>query len=304
MFSLAQTPAPTPSSTPDYYETQRAREMQRNVEGALSRRRSPMPFKDVPRRQRLLQEHFESVYRTPTKAESKLLAPNSADLDRFRQFLRLPGTGIIKLVPDFGCAENTKIVSAGQQCLKYTMPGGGSSYSFRIDNYRIPRLADLTFSGEKFLTTGVFSQGILADIGDVSLENVSLATKGMDFLTAFQPTDDYQRAVKIDRDFLNGIEGGGFLYKRSLPVKINTTYLLRSIAYKGPSYQAFEGITYDEFEFDKRRDIVVAFRIVRRDSDGSVTINWQKLADKKAPSVRWPKKDEKQVKENNFVADK
>jgi hypothetical protein len=54
--------------------------------------------------------------------------------------------------------------------------------------------------------------------------------------------------------------------KSSLPVKPDSTYLLRSL-------------NYDE------SDVLVAFRVVRIDSDGSVTILWKLLQKFETPGV-------------------
>jgi len=48
------------------------------------------------------------------------------------------------------------------------------------------------------------------------------------------------------------------LSSRCVPIQMNTTYLLRSISYG-------------------RSDVVVAFRVVRQDTDASVTIAWKLL---------------------------
>jgi hypothetical protein len=64
--------------------------------------------------------------------------------------------------------------------------------------------------------------------------------------------------------------------------------------------RAVQGITYDEFRFDKRRDVTVAFRVIRVHDDGSVTIAWRRLADKKSPSIKPTKED--RMREDNYVA--
>ena len=76
---------------------------------------------------------------------------------------------------------------------------------------------------------------------------------------------------------------------------------MRSIAYKGSYYRAIDGFLYDELDFDKRKDVTVAFRIIRRDEE-SVTIIWKQLAEKDSPKVKRKDKEDSDVKENKFLA--
>jgi hypothetical protein len=233
-----------------------------------------------------IQEQATVLYRKSKKEELEALKPNAADLTKYAEFLRQPETGIIRLAPDRGCAENSKVINASDDCLKYTMPGAGASYSFRVKDYRLARLADLTFYGVGFEVTGSLSHGILTRIGDVPLENVNLQTNGLKFLVDFKPVMDYDQAKKIGAELVKGIIKNGFIYRRGLNALENTTYVLRSIAYDGAVYRAVDNFTYNELDFDKRKDVIVTFRIVRKHADGSVTLLWKKLAEKDSPKLK------------------
>jgi hypothetical protein len=234
----------------------------------------------------ILQKNIEPLYRKPTREEIKIIAPKPELIRKFGGFLRQPNTGLTKLINDKGCAENTKIVVATNDCLKYTMPGAGNSYSFRIKNYRIQRLADLTFTDNSFQAAGVLVHGIIVNVGDVPLDEIGLQTEGVNFLAEFQPEANYDNARTIDRKLIVGIRKGDFLYRRGLYAAENTTFVLRSIAYNGKYFRAIKGITYNEFDFDNRKDVIVAFRIVEKDSEGNVTILWKELQRKDAPVIK------------------
>jgi hypothetical protein len=238
------------------------------------------------RRLSILQRYIEPLYRKPSKEELKIIAPKPELVKKFGEFLLQPNTGLTKLINDTGCAENTKIVVATNDCLKYTMPGAGNSYSFRVKNYRIPRLADLVFTDNSFQAAGVLVHGIIVNVGDVPLDKIGLQSDGVSFLAAFQPEVNYDNARTIDRKLIAGIRQNGFLYRRGLYAAENTTFVLRSIAYDGKYFRAINGVTYDEFEFDNRKDVIVAFRIVERDSKGNVTIIWKELQKKDAPVIK------------------
>ncbi|MGI8638835.1 MAG: hypothetical protein ACR2MG_02630 [Pyrinomonadaceae bacterium] len=234
----------------------------------------------------ILQQSIEPLYRKPSKKELKAVAPKPELFEKYAEFLRQPNTGLTKLINDSGCADNAKIVVATDECLKYTMPGAGSSYSFRVENYRIPRLADLIFTENSFQASGILLHGIFVNIGDVRLDKVTLQTVGLKYLLDFQPEVDYAKAGEIDRQLSKGIRKDKFLYRRGLNAVENTTFVLRSIAYDGKYLRAAGGVIYNEFSFDKRRDVIVAFRIVDKDDDGNVTILWKELANKKSPRIK------------------
>lgn len=240
----------------------------------------------------ILQRNIEPLYRKSSKKELKAVAPNPELFEKYAEFLRQKYAGLTKLIGDSGCADNTKIVVATEECLKYTMPGAGSSYSFRTDSYRIPHLADLLFTDNSFQASGVLLHGIFVNIGDIPLNEVTLKTNGLDYLVNFQPEPDYEKAKVIADKLVEGIERDGFLYRRGLYAKENTTFVLRSIAYDGKYFRVVKGVTYNEFAFDKRRDLIVVFRIVDKDEASSVTILWKILADKKSPRVKKPQNEE------------
>ncbi len=241
-----------------------------------------------------LQRLTNPIYRKATKVELETIAPNPQLFQKYGAFLKQSDTGLTKLAADAGCAESTKVVVATEDCMKYTMPGAGFSYSFRIDNYRIPRLADILFTNNSFQASGILLHGIFVNIGDVPLDKVNLQTKGMKYLTDFQPEPDYEKGKKISEKLSEGIEKNGFLYRRGLFIKDDSTFVLRSIAYSGKYFRAVNHITYNEFDFDRRRDIIVVLRIVEKGEDGSVTILWKILAEEKSPRVIRPK-DEKEL---------
>ena len=57
------------------------------------------------------------------------------------------------------------------------------------------------------------------------------------------------------------------------------------------------GIRYNELDYDKRRDVIVAFRIVQIEKDG-LTLVWRKLADSEPPRIKMPKAEEKETDGN------
>ena len=240
----------------------------------------------IERKLSYLQRAVAPLYRKPTEKELKAVAPRRELFERYAGFLRQPNTGLTKLIDDKGCADNTKVVVATEACLQYTMPGGGSSFSFRTENYRIARLSDVIFTSKSFQASGVLLHGIFVNLGDVPLESVDLQTRGMKYLVEFEPEPDYNKGRRIDQQLTRGIRLDGFLYRRGLYMVENATFALRSIAYGGKYFRAVNRITYNEFDFDKRRDVLVVFRVVETDDAGNVTILWKALREKDSPKVK------------------
>lgn len=255
---------------------------------------------DVQGTSQILQRQRELLYRKPTKKELETVVPSLELTQKYAIFLRQPNTGLTKLIKDKNCSANTKVISADEHCLKYTMPGAGSSFSFRAETYRIPRLADLTYIDKSFQATGHLTHSLLVNIGDVPLEQVTTETKGLKFLVEFQPEPDYEKGKQVAQQLVKGIKKNGFLYRRGLYIVENETFVLRSIAYDGKSFRAVSGVTYNEFDFDERGDVTVAFRIVEKDNDENLTILWKKLVEKKSPKILWNKKEaEAGIKDKN-----
>ena len=233
----------------------------------------------------IYQSKIKPLYRKPNQNELNLLSPDPKDLQLFPEFLSNENTGIAKLIIDKGCDIDTKIVDSTPHCLKYSMPGAGASYSFRVKDYQNKNLGDLNFTGDRIETPGVLKQGILVNIGDIPLDKIDLQTKELSVLVEFNPPTDYTKASAFSAMLEKGIDGGNRVYKNNVSVLEGTTYALRSIAYRGESLKAIDNVVYDEFDFDDRKDIIVVFRIVRLVPGESITIIWKELARKKSPRL-------------------
>src|SRR5258705_1639745 len=87
------------------------------------------------------------------------------------------------------------------------------------------------------------------------------------FLVAYQPARERPKVRCEWLEFSKGLTTNGQLYKTGLPIQVNSTYLLRST--------------------DRRRsDVLVAFRVVREDVGGSVTLAWKLLKEFKPRTVK------------------
>lgn len=299
---FAQTPVNTPPPQPPASSTPAPITVQPRQVAPIRRFPQNFPLNPVSDSDQLsarvvrLQWLISPLYRKPGNKETASLAPSAAVLRQYASLIREDNSGVIRLAPDRGCVFSERIVNVKDDCLKYSFPGAGNSYSFRIDGYRLRHLADLTYANDKLRITGVFMHGIAVELGDVPIETAALTTPGMKFLTDFQPATSSENVIEIDNSFALGIKDGNFVYSKEVDPAVGRTYAVRAVAYRGKVVRAAGGIRYNELDYDKRRDVIVVFRVVEMDKDG-ITLAWRKLADVEPPRIKMPKADGKDDKD-------
>jgi hypothetical protein len=226
---------------------------------------------------------LDALYRRSRNDELQLMAPDEEDQTKYADFLKQSESGLTKLVRDFGCDEFSTVPRNERICQRFSMPGGGSAFSFRESDYQLWKLADLLYDGKSFIAFGQMSLGFIVDLGDQPLEIVRLDSKGLAYLTGFAPSGNISEATKQNTSLADGFADSGFLYKKFLPIVVDHTYVVRSVAYKGKVEREHYGAKYNELDFDKREDVIVAFRAVRQDFNGTATILWKILQTKQSP---------------------
>ena len=198
--------------------------------------------------------------------ERTFLAPSEADRTLYAAFLREPDTGLIRLLP-----RETYDDIANKDRKRIVTRGGGAYYSFTRLTHEYGYGSDIELS-QGTLSSGGFggaSYGFLTNLGDVSLEGVNAETPALVPFAAYKAVREEPLARIEQRRFGQGAELAGLPVKKHLPMKLNSTYLLRSINYP-------------------ESDVLVAFRVVRIDSDGSAIILWKLLKKYESPQLNRP----------------
>lgn len=231
--------------------------------------------------------------RTRIKA---MLAPNAEDAAKYKDFLRQKNTGLFRLFPDFDCQQEKNVIRVDGNCAN-VVPGSWN-YSFRQKNYSDTDLRDVRFKNGNLISEGFLSQGILVRLGDVPLENVSPASGGMKFFLEFKPETRLEDAKKQFAQIEKGIETGGYKYANNIKADEDTTYAMRVVAYRNKinnrglsNETTADDLRYFYLNSDKRTDLTIAFRIIRRDADGSITILWKELNRQDAPKIVFTKNE-------------
>lgn len=221
-----------------------------------------------------------------SKDQRSLLLARSDDAAKFVGFLEGAGSGIFRLYPSTGC-ESLKTVSGNENCENYIPMS--SNYSFRNKEHSREFQADLQLKNGFLIAGSLFSQGILVRLGDIELDRVSLSSDGLDYLSDYSPeTLTGEAKVQYDQ-IVGGVKNDTYLYRRSLPAAENMTYGLRVIAYNGKVWRSFRGYVFDIFRGDNRIDMILVFRIVRRENNGALTVLWKELHRKDSPKITFAK---------------
>ncbi|CAN5561461.1 hypothetical protein BH10ACI1_BH10ACI1_10090 [soil metagenome] len=217
----------------------------------------------------------------------KNLPESIADLSKYKSFLKQDKTGLFRLLTENGCDTNL----ASTICPQEILPDGGAFYSFRIKDYQSKYLSDIALKGKLIFSQSVFSQGIIVklDNGETDLNAINLSHEAIKFLVDFSPATTLAEAKKQFDQFENGVTSGKYVYKYNLPYENNATYALRVTAYRGKvtmvSENTASGSSFNILEGDERRDVIVLFRILAVEPDGSLTIIWRELQRKASPKL-------------------
>jgi hypothetical protein len=188
-------------------------------------------------------------FREQIKArEAILVAPSAEDAEAFAEFLAKPGTGLVRLLP------------RERWDGKLSMRGDGAYYSFTRLTHEYGYGSDIQLEQDNFSVGFAGANfGFLVNMGNVPLEGVSKATDSVQYMAAFQTPLAEPEARKAHLQFSSGgHRAGQWTYRNRLPVVLNNTYAVRSVNYDGS-------------------DVLVAFRVVRKDFDGSVVLLWKML---------------------------
>jgi hypothetical protein len=189
---------------------------------------------------------IESLRAQIKAKEAVLLSPSEEDRKAHAEFLAQSGTGLVRLLP------------REKWDGKLSTRGGGAYYSFTRRTHEYGLSSDISLE-QNYLGVGFAGAdfGFMSNIGDVPLELLSLDAEALRFPSSFKTPTLEADARAVHLSFYEpGRSEGEFVYKARLPLSVGSTYVLRSINY-GDS------------------DVLVAFRVIRKDSDGSVVLLWK-----------------------------
>ncbi len=226
-----------------------------------------------------------------------LRAPNPEDLETYKEFLGQPRTGIFRLFPNANCVSKG-VIRVDGDCANYVP--GADSYKFRPD----ARLPDIMFSDGKLVSFGFFTQYVIGAIGDVDITKIAKGDPMLGYVEQFLPGTTIPTAREQYRAHRVGVDVDGRRYSYSVKPELDASYALRIVAYRcGNNAQkralgALRNGVYDisllfnRLRHDTRIDMLIVFRVIRREDDGNISIIWKELDRKESPKITFAK-DEK-----------
>jgi hypothetical protein len=186
-----------------------------------------------------------------TGEQKRLLKASPQDEIAFVRFLSQPDTGLIRLLPR----------EKYDHTIEMPLRGGGAYYSFNKLSHQASLWSDIKFQDGQ-LHAGVNDQtlGLITVLGDVPLEDLDSNHPAVKFINQLIVPVNYAEYRDKVVQHRSGFKVDGRVYRSAQPAQLNSTYLLRSTIYD-------------------KADTVIALRLIRRDSDGGVTLLW-KILDK------------------------
>ncbi|MTJ53661.1 hypothetical protein FJR38_13905 [Anabaena sp. UHCC 0253] len=222
---------------------------------------------------------------------------NSPEQKIYANFLELPNTGMVKVLPNSAYHRQPNTV---QNRLEANINGYPFSLGIETKGSFVPSLP-LQVVGENFqLVPENIDYGFIVDVGDLALEKLDgklavLNQSTRDFFLNYQPPKELE-SLQIDkRRFVTGKNQNWNqpqVILTGAKAQLNRTYLVRSLQFQLPD------IILNNQPITRRNsrakqqlsqvpssDIIIAFRPVRSHLDGSYTILWRVLNQLPAPQI-------------------
>jgi len=189
--------------------------------------------------------------------EKKFLAPSDGDRTAYAEFVGPHDRGLIRLLPREVYDKDTTL----------TVRGGGAFYSCTRLTHAYGYGSDISLE-QGFLQVGFAGAdyGMLINVGDVPLEEMNTEHSSVRFLAAYGAVLEESQARLEQRRFGGGTSIDGVPYSERVRAQVKATYVVRSINYS-------------------ESDVLVAFRVIRKDTDGSLIIAWKMLKEFPIPDL-------------------
>jgi hypothetical protein len=141
---------------------------------------------------------------------------------------------------------------------KLSIQGGGSYYSFTTKSHDYQKIPEISLEQNNLkVGFGGANYGLIADLGETPLTAIGKETGEVNFLINYKPPTD-EPEVRAEQRRTWNYEVDGFLYKSHMPAVVGHSYVLRAISFDAA-------------------DVLVAFKIHRKDADGSLIIFWKAI---------------------------
>jgi hypothetical protein len=236
---------------------------------------------------------------------NRAIAIDQKDLTLYEKILEEENTGIFRLLPDFDC-QQTKVIKIGDKCAGYVPKT--DTYSFRQGFHVTQPIHDLKLTNQNLKSEGLLSLGILAPLGDLPIEDVTLENKVLKSINDLKPAKKFKQFIDQREELRKGIKVSGDVFSNSAKVEVGKVYAIRIIAFRALNSSKLFRLDevknlkrtelnevageFSRFDFNtirarKRNDTVVVFKVVSQTEDGGITIVWKRLRQKRSPVINF-----------------
>ena len=141
---------------------------------------------------------------------------------------------------------------------------GGAYYSFTTKSHDYDDTPQIGLE-QNNLSVGFAGAdyGFIADLGETPLFEISEETAEASFLVNYKPPTN-EPDVRIEQRRAHNYEANNLNYKRDVPAVVGHSYVLRAISFS-------------------EADVLVAFKVHRKDTDGSLIIFWKLIKNFEKP---------------------
>lgn len=205
------------------------------------------------------QEQKAALQEQLERKEALYLAPAPEDVSPHAEFLRSPDTGALRLQPrEFFDLSNQKL----------SLRGGGCYFSFSRMTHEYGHGSDLSLELGRFKVGFAGTHfGFMVSLGDATLETLTVDHPGLRYLAAFGAPTNEPGAREQQRRAAQGFTENDFFYNDRIAATVGSTYAVRSVD-------------------QEASDVLVAFRVLRQDTDGSLILLWKRLKWFPTPQLR------------------
>ncbi len=143
---------------------------------------------------------------------------------------------------------------------------GGAFYSFTTGSHDYQKTSQILLEGNS-LQTGFAGAdyGLMADLGNLILLGVGPEIPEVNFLLKYKAPTNILDA-RVEQQKRGNYPVDNFVLRARLPVSVGHSYVLRAISFG-------------------RADVLVALKVMRKDTDGSLIIFWKPLAEFEKPEL-------------------
>lgn len=192
--------------------------------------------------QRLRDQVINDLQRDLRAKEIEYLEPDPEDLATY------PGYTVFRLLVP---GQYTQFVDKGRDGSSYLIPSERTLIAGRGTQSR-PRILALA-NGDFVTSRSEADFGFIRDIGDVPLDKIVLTDVQLQPLVRFRPPTDKASLAAEQKRIAESALDPNFALKSQAPAIVGHSYVLRGVDYGG-------------------MDLVIAFRVVREDTDHSLIL--------------------------------